>query len=197
MRSHLSGRFKSHQGIALISCLLILVMLTLLALTMFRSNGLQQKIAGNTREKARAYEAAQNALQFAEYYLVNGNPVTGIPCSTVLTVTTDTNLGAMRTCSNLLDNPDEPSTWPAIINYQPPLMKVATGGGSAVDGSGNADINYSKMPGLYIAYLGLAPDGQQMLYSVTAAGYGGSTSSLAVVQSVFATKSNVTARDGL
>ena len=74
-------------------------------------------------------------------------------------------------------------------------MRVASGGGVATDGNGNVDINYAKTPSLYLSYMGLAPDGLQMLYSVTAAGFGGSGTTTAVVQSVFATASKVKALD--
>lgn len=190
-------RYCAQRGIALITCMLILVMLTLLGLSMFRGTGLQQKIAGNTREKARAYEAAENALQFGEYYLVNGNPATGVQCANKIIVAGDTDLASMQTCTTTLATPADPTTWPTLMSYTPPPMKVAAGGGTMIDGNGNLDVNYAKVPGLYIAYLGLAPDGQQMLYSVTGVGYGGSSSSTAVVQSVYATQSNVTVKDGL
>ena len=52
------NRSRRQRGIALITCLLLLVMLTLLAISMFRGYGLQQKLAGNTREEAVARRAA-------------------------------------------------------------------------------------------------------------------------------------------
>ena len=40
---------------------------------MFRSFGLDEKIAGNMREKHRALTAAETAEQYAEWWLSNGN----------------------------------------------------------------------------------------------------------------------------
>ena len=69
--TYLSRRTSARRqnGIALVTCLLILVMLTLLAISMYRGFGLQNKIAANTREKERAFEAAESTLQYGEYWL--------------------------------------------------------------------------------------------------------------------------------
>lgn len=186
-----AGRWRE-KGIALMTCLLILVMLTLLAISMFRGFGLQQKIAGNTREKARAFEAAESALQYGEYWLTQSTAGTGTNCTNAVVISSDAD---MRACSNPLTNPGDPANWVAAMSYTPDAMTVGAGGGMTTDGNGNLDINYAKVPGLYVAYLGLAPDGQQMLYSVTGAGYGGSSGTTAVVQSVFATSSKVKSLD--
>ena len=175
-------RLRCH-GFALITGMLILIMLTLLSVAMLKGTGLQQKIAGNTREKERAFEAAQNALRYGEYWLSSGSHGTGIPCSGPVTVTSDMD---MRACSSVLAKPGDPDTWTNQMNYTPASMKVLAGGGKVTDGNGNVDINYTKPPGMYIAYLGLGPNGLQTLYSVTGVGYGGSDGTAAVVQSVFA-----------
>jgi type IV pilus assembly protein PilX len=187
-----AARRGGQHGIALITCLLLLVMLTLLAISMFRGYGLQQKLAGNTREKQRAFEAAESALQYGEYWLPVGVPGTGAPCTTSVAISTDADV---RACSNELANPGDPDNWVGAMTYTPDAMKVASGGGVATDGNGNADINYAKIPGLYIAYLGLSPDSTQMLYRVTGAGYGGSSGTTAVVQSVYAVSSSVKSLD--
>ena len=63
-------RLRSTQhGMALITGMLLLIVLTILAMSMFRGYGTQQKIAGNVREKNRAVSAAVSAQQYAEYWL--------------------------------------------------------------------------------------------------------------------------------
>ena len=57
------------RGIVLISSLLLLLVITILALAMFRSMGLSEKISGNVREKERALHAAVVAEQYAEWWL--------------------------------------------------------------------------------------------------------------------------------
>lgn len=187
-----SPRYAKRGGFALITSLLILVMLTLLAISMFRGYGLLQKIAGNVREKERAFQAAQNALQYGEWWLGQGSPGLGATCSVTATVTS---MATMRACANQLTNVTDPTNWAGSLIYTPPAMIVAAGGGTATDGNANLDINYAAPPRLYIAYLGLSPSGQQALYSVTGGGYGGSNNSVAVVQSVVGIMSKVTPLD--
>ena len=182
---------RRQSGIALLTALLILIMLTLLAVAMFRGFGLQQKIAGNVREKERAFQAAENALQYGEWWLSPANPNpppqdTGTDCTTSSANITVTTPADMRVCSTPLAKVSDPTNWTGALVYTPPKMTVATGGGVAADGNGNTDINYAQPPKLYIAYLGLSPTAKEKLYSVTAAGFGGSTTSTAVVQSVVA-----------
>jgi type IV pilus assembly protein PilX len=182
--------FSTRQaGFALITSLLILVVVTLLAISMFQGTGLQQKIAGNSREKERAFEAAQSSLQYGEYWLTNGDPGTGLPCTASVNVTSDAD---MRACMTTLPNPGDPATWPTTLGYTPPAMKVNDGsngiGGQTPD---STDILYAQVPGLHIAYMGTSGTGNKMLYMVTAAGYGGSSATVSVVQSVYATTTSV------
>lgn len=178
-----------HQtGIALLTALLILIMLTLLAVAMFRGFGLEQKIAGNVREKERAFQAAENALQYAEWWLSPGNlnlpqQNSGVVCTGLSNIVVSAPAD-MRVCSDALDTTVDPRNWNGVLVYTPPNMAVLAGGGVATDGNNNADINYSRPPEMHIAYLGLSPSGKEKLYSVTAAGFGGSTTATAVVQSV-------------
>src|SRR5262249_10281238 len=66
------GLRSRQAGMLLVSSMLLLVIVTILALSMFRSVGVQQKIAGNLREKQRALHAAESAQQYAEWWLSNG-----------------------------------------------------------------------------------------------------------------------------
>ena len=167
------------KGIALISSLLILVIIMLLALGMFRSFGLQEKVAGNIREKQRSLQTAESALQYAEWWLNQGSGnTTGIACAAVYSANT---VGNIQTCANPLLKPTT-LPWTARGDYLPPTMTVAAGGGQAAGG----DINYINLPSMYINYLGLDRTGKSLMYQVTAAGYGGTANGASVVQSVYA-----------
>ena len=63
----------NQRGVALVTSLLLLLIITILALSMFRSFGTQERIAGNLREKERALHAADSAQQYAEWWLLQGN----------------------------------------------------------------------------------------------------------------------------
>ena len=186
-------RRQSARGVALISAMLILVMLTLLALSMFRGFGLQQKIAGNVLEKSRAFEAAESALQYGEFWLTQNAGLTGVPCTSTIIITSDAD---MRVCDTALATPADPASWVGASTYTPLGMQVQAGGGAIVNGNSNADINYVRSPALYIAYMGLGPNGTDALYSVTGVGYGGSNTSAAVVQSVVRQTAKVTSLTG-
>ncbi|MFT5589759.1 MAG: type IV pilus assembly protein PilX [Bradyrhizobium sp.] len=187
-------RRPAAQGIALISAMLVLVMLTLLALSMFRGFGLQQKIAGNVLEKSRAFEAAQSALQYGEFWLTKNQGMTGMSCTSTITIASAVD---MRVCDTALVTPADPASWGGGSTYTPLGMQVQAAGGAIVNSNNNADINYAMSPVLHIAYLGLGPNGTDALYAVTGVGYGGSNTSAAVVQSVVRQTATVTSLTGL
>ena len=188
-RAHSRGPGAS-SGFILIVGLFFMVILTLLSIAMFRSFGLQERIAGNTRDKQRSFEAAQSALQYGEWWLGQGNGGTGINCTGVVNGNV---LTSMRVCSNGLTTPTN-LPWSVRTDYQPPQMAVASGGGLAAIGG---DINYQAMPGLYMSYLGITPNGLAQLYQVTAFGYGGNVNTAAIVQSTYQIKSAVKDLGGL
>src|ERR1700684_2988726 len=89
-------------GMVLVTSLLLLIVVTLLAVGMFRSFGLDEKIAGNLREKQRALSAAETAEQYAEYWLATGSgsaTAAPITCSSLVPFT------APQICSNPLTTP--------------------------------------------------------------------------------------------
>ena len=58
------------RGVVLVTSLLLLVVVTIMALSMFRGFGIQEKMAGNMREKQRALQAAVSAQTYAEQWLI-------------------------------------------------------------------------------------------------------------------------------
>jgi type IV pilus assembly protein PilX len=188
-RLHRQSSVAGHKGFVLVGGLLFLIITTLLALSMFRSLGLQERIAGNTRDKQRAFEAAQSALQYGEWWLSQGTGGTGIACSGY---NNGNDISQMRVCSATLSDPTT-LPWSTRSDYMPPSMTVSAGGGLASSG----DINYQAKPALYISYLGLSPDGLAQLYQVTSYGYGGNAETAAVVQSTYQMTTGVKPLDGL
>ena len=84
----------------LVSSLLLLLVITILGSSMFRSVGSEERIAGNQREKQRALHSAESAQQYAEWWLTSGTNAASAPvvCANLLYV----NLGQGRICSNKL-----------------------------------------------------------------------------------------------
>jgi type IV pilus assembly protein PilX len=181
------GAASTDRGFVMITGLLFLIVITLLSLAMFRSFGLQERIAGNTRDKQRAFEAAQNALQYGEWWLAQGSAAgTGTVCTGVADGNT---VSAMRICSNAVTTT---TSLPAVrTDYRPPGITVGAGGTTG------GDVNYATKPALHISYLGLAPSGLAMLYQVTGFGFGGNPDTMSVVQSTYQMKTDVKDLGGL
>ena len=73
--NHRHDPASNRTGVALVTSLLLLVIITILALSMFRSFRTQESIAGNLREKERALHAADSAQQYAEWWLMESNNI--------------------------------------------------------------------------------------------------------------------------
>jgi type IV pilus assembly protein PilX len=186
------ARFKAPQsGMVLVTALLLLIVVTILAVGMFRSFGLDERIAGNVREKHRALNAAETAEQYAEYWLINGagNATTGTTCSTVVAST------AGQVCSNVLSTLTNVSNLPWLIGgapvgvtYTPTAMNVQQI--APVQGS------YYQPPIFYVSYLGPTPTGLGKIYQIDAAGYGGSPDTAAVIETTYAVQTSVSCLGG-
>ena len=163
-------------GMVLVTSLLLLIVVTLLAVGMFRSFGLDEKIAGNVREKQRALGAAETAEQYAESWLAAGNGNTGAACTGLVAASVG------QVCTNLLATPTQ-VPWTAGVTYTPTVTSAMSV--SQVGGQGT----YYAAPTFYIAYLGATAQGS--IYQIDAAGYGGSVDTAAVVEATYLVSSGV------
>lgn len=157
------------KGFTLIVSLIFLVLMTLIGLTMFKSFTTDQMIAGNLREKSRAFYAAESALNYAKFWLTQpGNATTGTTCSGMS--------NAPLVCNTALTSPTT-LPWTTGINYTPPWMQVNAAGGTGT---------YAAQPTYYIQYIP-APTSTSMAsyYLITAAAQGGNANSVAVLQVVY------------
>jgi type IV pilus assembly protein PilX len=62
----LTGTFRNQGGASLVVALMFLIVLTMLGLVAVRSSTVQERMAGNDRDRAIAFEAAEAALRDAE-----------------------------------------------------------------------------------------------------------------------------------
>jgi len=175
---------RRSRGMVLITTLLLLLVVTILALAMFRGVGLENRIAGNTLDKQRALQGANSAQQYAEQWLIsNIESVAPIDCSA-----------------------DPAATAVPVICNQPLVKQVA--GGQVADPiwringttvgfpynpnnqltiSSTGGVNsFYQAPVAYIGELGEdATVANATDYVVDAWSYGGSQSTVAVVESVY------------
>jgi type IV pilus assembly protein PilX len=186
VKDALRGRRPRHRqtGIVLISSLLLLLVVTVMALSIFRSFGVQEKIAGNVRDKQRAVQAATSAQEYAEWWLAN---VSSAP----LAVSNGTPAAATSVCAGLLDaNVGDGMIckvalssivasvrtvpWVTATRFNPATMNV-TNNTTLAD-------SYFDRPRFYLADAGAMPNGGE-LYKVDAYSYGSSGTTVAVVES--------------
>ena len=191
-RSNALRQAPRERGVVLVVTILILLVMTIMSISMFRSFTQQERISGNTREKLRALHAAQSTLQYGEAWLALGNGSSGSACTALLDA--NATLPTTQVCSDLLGSAQITSVpWKSAgaeigVQYTPPGMDLT--GAGAVN-------SYVTRPRFHIAPLGLDASGESMLYQVTAWSQGGNSTAVAVVQSVYAVKTGVVNAGGL
>jgi type IV pilus assembly protein PilX len=178
---------KSRQaGYVLVTGLLFLIVLTLLGVSLFRATGLMARISANTRDKERAFEAAQSALQYGEWSIQASGGGGGQNCATTALVAASgvPSSGNTFICSNPQSNWATPH-WTSGFSYTPPNLAVSKAGGFA--GGSSADVNYQEAPSFYIERIGQQKTGSviSQVYQVTAIGYGGNADTTTVLRSTY------------
>ena len=182
MITHTFAARSAQRGIVLVSSLLLLLVVTIMALSMFRSFGIQEKIAGNMREKQRALQAAVSVQQYAEWWLTNNSSTSP---TAACTAPMNANLGEGQICSlppaNLTTVP-----WAIGVSYTPNGMNVGSSTGALNNPA------YFGAPTFYITDMGPSVDASipGEIYKVDAMAYGGNSNTVAVVESTFAVYSS-------
>jgi type IV pilus assembly protein PilX len=194
---------QRQRGMVLIASLLLLLVVTLLALAMFRSMGINSKIAGNVREKQRAVHAAASAEQYAEYWLSTGSNSATVAsvCSALANANLATTL--IQICSGIPYGPSN-TTLNTSLNFNPVAVPWTIGGaqigysytpvgmnvGAAPSGQSAANY-YASSPAFYISLLGPSDDGTGTVFQIDAVGYGGTADTVAVIESTYEVQSGV------
>jgi type IV pilus assembly protein PilX len=181
------------RGIVLISSLLLLLVVTIMALSIFRGFGTQEKIAGNMRDKQRAVQSAESTQLYAEWWLANQSnaPLAvgyGLAASADVncTAAVDANAGQGQICLNTIQAADgvaSAAQWPTSggnvgVWYTPTGLNY-----TGADTNGAVKDIYFARPQFYIADMGTLATGRGEVYQVDAYSYGVSQSTVAVVES--------------
>jgi type IV pilus assembly protein PilX len=172
---------KKQQGLVLVTSLLMLVVVTLLAVALFRSFGTGEKIAGNTREKQRALNAAETAEQAAESWLQTGTALAPVVCAGSIVTYPVSQVCTLTMQAQNLDPTVLP--WTMAVKYTPPNMVTgSTGAGT-----------YINPPQFYITYLGSHPQNGFTIsyYQIDAVGFGANANAAAVVEATYSTSTTV------
>ncbi len=185
---------QRQAGVVLVLSLLLLLVITLLALSMFRSVGMQEMIAGSLREKDRALQSAVSAQQYGEWWLTSGNNINNTVACTPGLLSANLNQGYVCTNSLIAAGTTSVTTVPWTgaggveigTTYTPPTM-VATG-----STTGAAFNTFWQPPRFYVQLLGASPAGNGNIYQVDAWGYGGDPNTVVVVESTYLVSTGVT-----
>jgi type IV pilus assembly protein PilX len=172
---------------ALVSAMLLLIVMTILAIAMFRSFGTSEKIAGNTREKQRAIHSADSAEAYAEWFLSSQggiNATTGVACTALGAATATGNQVCATQLSTVVPGNDVSVVpWtvggaPVGFTYTPTGMGTASGQDS-----------WYQVPRFYISYVSGFYNSQTGVqsssYLIDAAGWGGTPTSVSVVETSY------------
>lgn len=148
-------------GIALATALLFLLIVSIITVAVYQNVIAQGRMAGGFREKGRAFEAAQSALQYGEWWLGKNSNV-AVASS------------AAQVCQSVLDTPPDSSTVLAGGTYTPSIgMTIASSGVSSYAGQAQYCIQT------------IGNNGNGDVYKVTARAYGGNLDTAVVVQSTY------------
>jgi type IV pilus assembly protein PilX len=170
----------------LISSLLLLMIVTIFAISMFRSFGVEERIAGNTRDKERARAAALTALQYAEWWITQNNWTNAGNCGVppLMNANAGQGLICLKTSglntivANVTTVPWTNGAQEVGTTYTPPNMNTTN--------AANPDY-YFRAPRFYISYISnfnhVVTCGN--LYQIDAWGNGSSANTVAVVESTF------------
>lgn len=70
---------KKQSGVVLVIGLIMLLLLTLIGVTSSQSNSLEERMAGNMRDRNMAFHAAESALRAGEALVVTSTPTLSCP----------------------------------------------------------------------------------------------------------------------
>ncbi|NOU14619.1 MAG: hypothetical protein HOO92_11780 [Methylococcaceae bacterium] len=169
------GRTSRQSGVVLIVSLIMLLLLTLIATTAMQSTSLEEKMAGNMRDKNLAFQAAESALNAAEGMLLPVLPA-------VLPTFTAAGTGGFYASGSTIPTPTAILT-DAFWAANPVAQYDASGLGNNIGKPSYIieDLNAADCPGSAVGSLGCH------YYRITVRATGVSENTVVILQSVFST----------
>jgi type IV pilus assembly protein PilX len=186
---HTRNQPLAQRGVALVSAMLLLIVMTILALYMFRSNGVQELIAGNIREKQRAIQTAEAAELYAEMWLTtSSNAMTNsVDCSALplvswpnIPVICSNPLTSVVGAANVTTLPWTAGAGEVGFAYFP--GPITGTGDLTVQATGGSN-TYYQVPRFYIGLVPSSYNGHQALFRIDAWNYAGTQNTASVVES--------------
>lgn len=166
---------RRERGMALITGLLLLLVVTIIAVGMFTGFGTEEQIAGNSREKQRSYNSAVSAEQYAEWLLTSGLAPQATTCAAGAVSSNSPEI-----CNATTPQPDFTSLPWTTYNTYTPFSSTQT-----LAKTGASQGSYYDAPAFYITSLGYSAAQGGYLYQIDAYGYGGTSNSVSIVESTY------------
>jgi Tfp pilus assembly protein PilX len=141
-------------GFVLLFALFLTIALGALGVAILRNVPVRERIAGNVTDKQRALRAAEDAMRYAEMWLVREQGDAAMACAGAIHAGTS----RPRVCTNALASPASPP-WPERIEYLP------------LPGN-QPDANAPSRSAIHIAQGGTSAGGTRRLFRITTVGYG-------------------------
>ena len=160
---------RAQQGMVLVICLIMLLLLTLSGLAAMRGSTLQEKMAGNSRDSEQAFLAAEAALRGGETFMASASGA-----SATFNTTGTAGLYDVATSGVNVDWQAATANW----------RNSATLGGVAA----TPKYLIERLPEVTNKGLSLEADqplSTMIIYRITASAVGQTTTSRAVLQSTF------------
>jgi len=171
------------RGAVLVISMIMLLLLTILGVTSMRSTNLEERMAGNTRDRHLAFEAAEAALTEAEDFLetvattgdfdLDGSDGLYNDDSSLTDIETYVGWTSAASAANGYANATNIGSSEGLATAPKYVIQFISSFGTAVDRS-NLD-NYGQGAG----------GGKTGLFRITARGTGGSNNSVVFLQTVY------------
>jgi len=133
---------KPQTGVALVVALVLLVVVTLVGLAAIRGSSLQEKMAGNTVDRAQAFQVTEATLELAARTILP--PAAPIPGNY--------NVQGVTDCATAACTDDPALSIPNATQWAFPSLATATAG--ATGNTTNIVSLYNNRPSYLIQYMG-------------------------------------------
>lgn len=160
----LTAQVRRQHGAVLAISLILLLIMTIIGVTAAQMTGLEEKMAGNFRDRNLAFQAAETALRAGE------EKVKSLPACPILAAAANGGFYAHNSTPNIGDGDNSVwSTSNSAFNYTGVLLASTT---------------QTAQPKYIIQCVNSAPQANS-LYRITARGTGGTTDAVVILQSVY------------
>lgn len=165
--------FQHQSGVVLIVSLVMLLLLTIIGITGMQVSGLEEKMAGNSKEKNLAFQAAEAGLRDAENDILNSGRISGL--TGMNNICTD---GLCYTANPILHIEDNVGFVASAVRY-----------GTYTAATDLMNIPALQQPRYLVVGMKLWPPGAvnwKYMYKVTALAQGGQATTSSILQEVYA-----------